>query len=256
MLKHMLAGCLVGLMVAIATWSFLPAHEAQAAPETPKRGLTDKAYCGFTYTKNKDDTLKITHVYPATPAWDAGLMREDTIMGVECFVEGKKTDEPAPPMYLLLGLTNAAPGTEFRIKVLRGDPSLAAEKAICKEFVEKQIDIPAARSLFEHFRKAMKDWNRREMVWINIKSCSFKEFSDFHMREQQVELVRTQILEIQTRMQLEEAEIKQAYQNIRTLIAQEDLARAQAEVARVQQMESGFGIAKTILSIALMFFGL
>lgn len=266
MLKHALAGCLAGLLVALATWSFLPTATAQSEtpkPETPKRGLSDKAYLGISWQKRPNDALEITQVYTATPAWDAGLIVGDCITAVEVLRDGKPAQDFAPPSFLLLGLTNAAPGTEFKVKIRRGEKSFAVEKAIFDDLPKLNCEIPAARSYIEHIQRAMKDWNGREHVWVTIKSCSFREFSEFHMREQQLELVRTQILELQVRMEKEEAEIKVAYQRINTLLAQEDLAKAQknlaevkTELARIQQMESGFSIAKTLLGLAFMIFGL
>lgn len=255
MFKHILAGCLTGLIIALGTWSFLPTSQAQPTPEAPRRGLNDKAYLGIAYTTNTDGSLLLTQVYPATPAWDAGLIAGDTIMAVEVLRDGKRADDFAPPTFLLLGLTTAAPGTEFRVKIERGNQSLAVEKAVLVDLPKQKCEIPAAQTFFDHIKTAMGNWNQRKVVWVTIKSCSFKEFSEFHMREQQVELMRTQILELQVRMVKEEAEIKQAYQNIRTLIAQEDLAKAQAELARVQQMESGFGIVKLLLGFIGGIFG-
>lgn len=256
MLKHTLAGCLVGLLVALATWSFLPAHEAQPAPEAPRRGLSDKAYLGITYTSNPDQSLTLTQVYPATPAWDAGLVAGDTIMAVEVLRDGKRIDEPAPPTFLLLGLTTAAPGTEFRVKIERGDSSLAIEKAVLIDLPKAKCEIPCAQTFFDHIKTAMGNWNQRKQVWVNIKSCSFKEFSEFHMREQQVELIRTQILELQVRMEKEKAEIKQIEQNIKTLFAQERYLEAQTEFTRLQSMEKGFGLVQTLIGFALSIFGL
>lgn len=258
MLNRTALHLMAALAVAVGVWALLPDSHAQPAQPAPeRRGMTDRAFLGVMWEEQPDATLKLTQVHPGTPAWDAGLLKDDVIVGVEIHQDNKPLEnQVAQPVYLRMGLASAAPGTTFKMKVRRGEVSLQVEKAFCIDFPREKLSIPAAESMIGHYQSIMKDWRMAPEVWITVKSASYREFSSFHLREQQIEIARLEILRLQASIERERAETRVAFEQIKTLIAQRNLAEAQQRVAELQAAEKGFSLLGSILSLLITVMGL
>lgn len=248
----LLVGTLLGALAITCIPTTAQEAPAKSPPAQTSRDHRDKAWIGISHITDQWGALEITLVHMGSPAWEAGLMVGDTIIGVEILVKGEPQKEMThghTVPYFLAGLNTAAPGTEFKVYVKRGQQSLSAEKAFAVDFPREGIEIPAAAVVIEHVQRKSADWKQAEFVWMNIKSRSYNEFSEHAMRTQQMEVARLQILKLQEEARNADLKRVQLIVDIENAIAQRDLALAQIKTNELKKIEGGFSIIKLALGI-------
>lgn len=249
---------LAGLILGAAIVALIPREPATAQPSQPTaRDHKDKAWIGISYIADQWGGLEISQVHFGSPAWEAGLMKGDTIVGVEVLIDGKLQPEMTHGQtvpFFLSGLETAAPGTEFKVYVKRGAGSLATEKAFAVDFPREKIEIPAADVMIQHIRKKSEAWKQAEYVWMTIKSRSFNEFSEHALRAQQLEVARLQAVKLQEEVRNMDLQRAKLLAEIQNALAQRDLALAQTKAAEMQRLDSGFGVLQGVISLLGLFF--
>lgn len=247
----------VCLFLGAAGGVLLLAKEQQAQPApAAQRDMKDKAFLGVQWIQQDDGSLLITSVHPGSPAYMAGLIRDDRIIGLEGLKDGKPEPFPtvATGVMLQLGLVTAAPGAEFKLRVRRGRASLDVERLVCVDLPREGLTVPACEHVFDHYRRVAKDWQQAPEVWISVKSGSYAEFAAFHAKEQQIEIARLEIARIQKELENMDAERELIQAEIARAIEQKNLARAQQELTRLNKVKTALQIVRVGLQIMFMLF--
>lgn len=255
-------GVLSGALFAAMFFAVLPTlRETQAQPApapTTTRTLDDKPWLGIQYQTDDRGGWLLDYVHVGSPAWDAGLVRGDTIIAIEVLQHGQPLDageikwgQTLP--YLAAGLETSKPGTEFKLRVKRGAVSLEMEKAFAVDFPREKIEIPAVQPLMAHLQRMNKEFKQQEWVWVTVKSASYRAMTESQTQLMNYEAARLQVSKLQQDILKISEERVLIQEEIKRAIAQKDLAKAQEHLARLEARNADiemFGnLAKLVLGL-------